>query len=69
MKMVEVTNIKCVKKGKDYYATVKGIRLRYMVDQDNTKVTVCGPEFAYGAFSLDRIGGKLSPETIRKLHN
>jgi len=67
--MIEVTNIKCNKKGRDYYATVKDQRLRYILDDSGDKVLVYTKDYAIGAFFLSRFGGCLSPEGIKKLHN
>ena len=66
--MLEVQNIKCNKKGADYPATVKGTRLRYVLDDTGKKVTVYTPTAAIGAFSIERFKGGLSPTSIRELH-
>ena len=67
--MIEVQDIKCNEKGADYYATVKGTRLRYVLDDTGQKVTVYTPTDAIGAFSIARFEGGLSPASIRQLHN
>ncbi len=61
-----VTNIKAVKAGKDYYATVNGERLRYILD--NEAVQIIGEKKKYGGFYLSRFNGQLSPENIREFH-
>ena len=64
-----VTDVKCVAKGKDYYATVDGIRLRYALNQTEPDVVMIYTRDAcIGGFNLQRFGGELSPDGIRALY-
>ncbi|MDQ2077450.1 hypothetical protein [Marinimicrobium sp. ABcell2] len=69
---VSVTDVSCVKSGKDYYATVNGQRARLMVCEDGihvliSKVTEDGP-VRLGGWHLDRFSGSLSPQSIRAFY-
>jgi hypothetical protein len=66
--MPHVTDIKTVKKGQKYYATVNGSRLSYRLNAEGTAVLIYGKDTRYGGFYLNRFGGELSPAGIRQLH-
>lgn len=66
--MRTVTNIKTVKSGREYYATVNDTRLHYILNDEQNAVLISSKECRYGGYLLERFGGELSPDGIRKLH-
>lgn len=66
--MRTIKDIKTVKSGKEYYATVNDTRLHYILNDEATAVQIYSKDCNYGGFLLERFGGTLSPDGIRKLH-
>lgn len=66
--MNTVKNIKTVKSGREYYADVNETRLHYLLNAEENAVMIYSKNQNHGGFSLERFGGRLSPEGIRYLH-
>ncbi|MFA5707538.1 hypothetical protein [Mycolicibacterium sp.] len=59
-------NVRTIRPGNEYRATIETLSLRFLADPAKRMVWVYAQQRLIGGFDVDRFGGKLDPDGIRR---